>query len=798
MLKNYFTIACRHLLKAKSYSLINIVGLSIGIGFTFLIAAYVWRELGVNQQLKNKEQQYIIQSRWKDPNMGMDLTTVGPLAKALKEQYPDLVANYYRWDGITSTVSKGDRIFREGLQIGDSTLLNMFGFTLLHGDTRTALNEPFSVVVTEEKAVKYFGRNDVVNETITIEDFSGARHDFKITGVLAMPSANSVIHLTPENDNQFFIPEASASFFGRGLDAWNDAYKVGYIELQKGVKPQDLVWPMQDLLKKNAPPEMVANMKPFLLPLETYYLNQFDGMVKKMLYAVSLIAFFILLMAVVNFVNISIGNAAARIKEIGIRKVMGSLHRQLVLQFLVEAIVIVAISTAVAVLIYSAGRPLLSQILDKDIPVLTSFPVYFIFIPVVLVLLIGLLAGIYPAFVLSKLKATDAVKGKLQSVNANIFLRKTLVGFQICMASLVFIGVVVTIQQVNLFFGKNLGYNKDLVVSVQVPRDWSPKGVQKMLTVRNELQHLPEAETVSLSYSVPNGMSAGSTMVFTQGRDSTQAVAMETLSADENYGKVYSIPLLAGRYHRQLSDSLGIVLNQSAAEALGFRSAEDAVGKTAYLPGRFPVTILGVTNDFHFSSMKQGIKPLLLLHVGLNNIYRVMNIKLQPGNLSQSMAAIEQKWKTLLPGSAFEYSFMDDALKQMYASEIRLKKAAQTALVLSVIIVLLGISGLLSLHVQKRTKEIGIRKVVGASSFSILNLFLRDFLPVVFLGGLVSVPLAWLLMQQWLNDYAYRIQLTYFPFVISIVVILLLAAILIALQTAKIVVENPSKSLRTE
>jgi putative ABC transport system permease protein len=477
---------------------------------------------------------------------------------------------------------------------------------------------------------------------------------------------------------------------------------------------------------------------------------------------------------------------------------MGSFRRQLVFQFLVESIVLVALSTIVALGIYSLGRPLLSQILDKPIPAFSDFPFYFSCIPVILILLIGTLAGIYPAFVLSKLNATDAVKGKLQSVNANIFLRKTLVGFQICTASLVFIGVVVTIQQVNLFFGKNLGYNKDAVVSVQVPRDWSPKGVQHMLTIRNELQKLPETENVSLTYSVPNGMSAGSTMVFTQGRDSTQAIAMETVSTDENYLSVYSIPLVAGRYHKQLSDSLGIVLNQSAVAALGYKNADEAIGQTAFLPGRFPVTILGVTRDFHFGSMKQGIKPLMMLHVGLNNIYRVLSFKLKPGNLVAHIEAIEKKWRTLLPGSSFEYSFMDDALQQMYASEIRLKKAAQTALILSFVIVLLGISGLLSLNVQKRTKEIGIRKVVGASSFSILGLFLRDFIPVVIVGGLVSIPLAWLMMQQWLNDYAYRIQLTYFPFVISLVVMVLLAAILIALQTSRIAVEKPSKSLRTE
>ncbi|HEV7334201.1 MAG TPA: FtsX-like permease family protein [Flavisolibacter sp.] len=798
MLKNYFKIACRHLLKSRSFTAINVLGLSIGIGFTLLIAAYVWRELQVNRHLRNIDQQYIIQSRWKDPNMGLDLTTVGPLAKALKEQYPDLVANYYRWDGITSTVSNKDKIFREGLQIGDSTLLSMFGFNLLYGDARTALNEPFCVVITEERAIKYFGRKDVVNETVTIEDFSGAKHDFKITGVLQLPVDNSVIHLTPENDNQFFIPEASAGFFGRGLDAWNDPYKVGYIELQKGIRPQDLAKPMQDLLKKNAPAELTANMQPFLVPLKDYYLDQFDGMVRKMLYAVSLIALFILLMAIVNFVNISIGNAAARIKEIGVRKVMGSRHRQLVLQFLVEFIVLVALSTAVALGIYSLGRPLLSDILGKAIPEFADFPLYVGLTPLLLALLIGLLAGIYPAFVLSRLRATDAVKGKLQSVSANILLRKTLVGFQICTASLVFIGVVITIQQVNLFFGKNLGYNKDYVVSVQVPRDWTPKGVQHMLTVRNELEKLPEATNVSLTYSVPNGMSAGNTMVFAQGRDSSQAVAMETVTTDENYLAVYSIPLIAGRYHRHLSDSLGIVVNQSAVTALGFKNPGEAVGQTAFLPGRFPVTILGVTRDFHFGSMKQSIKPLLMLNVGLTNIYRVLSFKLKPGSLAGSMEAIQKKWTALLPGSSFEYSFMDDALKQMYASEIRLKKAAQAALLLSFVIVLLGISGLLSLNVQKRTKEIGIRKVVGASAINILGLFLRDFLPVVFAGGLLSIPIAWLVMQQWLNDYAYRIQLTYLPFVISIAVLLLLAAILISLQASKIAVDNPAKSLRTE
>lgn len=798
MLANYFKIAWRHLLKSKFHSAINILGLSIGIGFSMLIAGYVWSELKVNSALRNADRQYIIQSKWKDPNMGLDLTTVGPLAKALKEQYPQLVANYYRWDGVTSSVSKNGKVFREGLQVGDSTLLTMFGFRLLHGDSRTALNEPFTAVITEDRALKYFGKTNVVGETLTIESFSGSKHDFKITGVMQMPTDNSVTHLTPENDNQVYIGTASIGYFGRTLDAWNDPYRVAYIELQKGIQPHDLQRPMQDLLSKNAPPEMAANMKPYLASLKTYYMNQFDGLVKKMLYTVSAIALFILLMAIVNFVNLSIGKSAARIKEIGIRKVMGSLRRQLVLQFLIEAILLVAFATVLAFGIYAAGKPFLTEVLGKELPSFSQFPAGFVLIPLVLIFLIGIIAGIYPAFVLSKLKATDSVKGKLHSVNANILLRKTLVGFQICSASVVLIGVLVTVQQVSLFFSKNIGYDKDKVVSVQVPRDWTLTGVQKMLTVRNELERLPQVETASLSWSIPNGMSAGSTMLFTQEQDSTQAVAHETIMSDEAYLDVFKIPLQAGRYFRDVSDSLTVVVNEAAVKALGYKTANEAIGKKALLPGRFAVTILGVTKDFHFTTMKESIKPLLILHVALSKNYRMLCFKLGPGSVQQSMEAIQKKWALLLPGSSFEYKFMDDALKFLYTSEIRLKKAAQLAMLLAITIVLLGISGLISLNIQRRTKEIGIRKVVGASSVNIIILFLKDFLPVVATGGVISLPVAWYLMREWLNDYAYRIDLSYVPFLASIGVLLALSALLISLQTSKISVENPVKNLRTE
>ncbi len=798
MLKNYFKIAWRHILKARFHSTINIVGLSMGMGFTLLVGAYVWGELRVNKNLRNASQQYIIQSRWKDPNMGLDLTTFGLMAKALKEQYPHLVADYYRWDGVTSSVSKGDKVFREGLQIGDSTLLTMFGFKLLYGDAATALNEPFTTVITEGRALKYFGRKDVLGETLTIESFSGSRHDFKITGVMEKPADNSVTHLTPENDNQVYIPTASIAYFNRSLDDWNDAYRAGFVELQRGVRPQQVESAMMQMLKANTSPQVVANLQPYLAPLHDYYLHQNNGLVQKMLYTVSFIAAFILLMAVINFINIAIGRSAARMKEIGLRKVMGGRRRQLILQFLIESILLVAMAAVIAVGIFAAGRPFLSEVLGKQLPLLSQAPPLFFLALLGMVLFIGVLAGIYPAFVLSNLKTTESVKGKTGTVAANIFLRKSLVGFQVCTAAVVFAGVLITIQQVNFFFSKNIGYNKDYVLSAQVPRDWTAAGLQRLETVRNRFAAMPEVTDVAISWSVPDGAGSGSYPLYSEGKDSTQAIALENLKADEHYLNVLQLPLVAGRFLRNSSDSLNVVLNEKAVAANGWKNAEEAVGKRLYFNPNAPLTIVGVVKDFHFGSMKAGIQPMVITHPQFDKLYRLMVFRLKPGNLSSSVAALQKQWSSLLPGAAFEYKFMDESLKAVYASEIRLKKACQIALVLAVVIVLLGISGLLSLSVQKRTKEIGVRKVVGAGAADVIALFLKDFIPVVLIGGMVSVPIAWYIMRQWLNDYAYRINISVLPFLFSVVAMVLLATAVIALQIAKISRENPVKSLRTE
>lgn len=802
MFRNYFKIAWRNITRNRFYSSINILGLSAGIAFTLLVGAFVWSQLQVNEQLKNADRQYIIQSRWKDPAMGSSLTTAEPLPLALKREYPQLVANHYHWDGITSNVSKGDKVFREGIQVGDSTLLTTYGFKLLSGDAGTALKDPFSVVITADLAKKYFGTTDVVGQTLSIQNFSGSNHDFIITAVLADQPLNSVMSVNDDNHNQLFLPFAASKFFNRQVEGWDRTYLLGYVELQPGVSAADVDRAMAALVKKYAPPFVAENLQPYVVSLKEYYLAANDGLIQKMLYALSATAMFILLMALINFINMAVSHSSSRIREIGIRKVMGGMRGQLIGQFLVESILLVFLATLLSLVIYVMAAPFFSSMLGARMPELRSFPVYFIAYPAALVLVTGLLAGIYPAFVLSSLKSVDAVKGKLATIKENIFLRKSFVGFQFVTAAVVLMAAFIISQQMNLFLGSSLGFDKDFVIAAQVPRDWTAEGVKKMEDIRRRFKQMPQVQELTLSYELPDGKNSGSADMFNQGSDSTNTKTAQLLFTDEHYASTYNMPMAAGTFFTQegaIADSSKIVVNELQAKALGYADPQDAIAKQVRFTGSpLPFTIAGVTKDFHFGSMQQTMQPLVFLHVNLTKSYRFFSFKLRPGNMAASIEELQKQWAINMPGSAFEYQFMDDKLKLLYLSEIRLQKASYTATVLSVIIVLLGVTGLVSLSIQKRTREIGVRKVLGSSVMGIIRLFLKEFLGVMLVAGIIACPVAYMMMHHWLTGYAYRIDITVIPFLATTGGLLLITVLLIVAQTIKTALANPVKSLRTE
>jgi putative ABC transport system permease protein len=802
MIKNYFKVAWRNITKHPFYSIVNIVGLFAGISFSLLIGAYIWSELQVNRQLKNFSQQYILTTVSTDPNIGYELATFGPLAKRLKEDYPNLVANYYRYDGITSIVSKEDKHFREGLQVGDSTLLKMFGFKTLYGDIQTALNDPYSVVITEDKAIKYFGRTDVIGELVSIQSFSGGDHAFKITAVLKEPSKNSIMNLTKDYPNSFFVPINAMSYFGRGdVESWGNMSIASFIELKNGITSKDLQKPLQQIMEQNVNADLnkVITVKPVLLT--DYYLQQDKGLVKRMLYTLSFVGLFILLMAIVNFINIAVSRSGSRMKEIGIRKVLGGLRKQLILQFLMESTVLVFGATVFAIAAYPFLQSFFKQIVGKELPALTSFPFYFIFLALALILVIGALAGLYPALVLSAMRSADSIKGKFKTGKEKIFLRKSLVGFQFGTALIVLIAAGVVTHQVSYFFSRNLGYNKEYIVSSQVPRDWSEVGVRKMEIIRNEFAQMPEVSNVSLSYEIPNGNNGGQGMVYKSGSDSAQATAMQILSCDAYYLSTYEIKLKAGNFLETNGnvDSSKIVLNEKAVKVLGWKNNNDALNQLLRIPGDNTVyTVLGVAGNFHFASMQEEIQPFIFMNNRRTNSYRFLSFKIKPGNISSATNSIQKKWAQLLPGSSFEYMFMDDTLKKMYATELQLKKAAYSATILALIIVLLGVLGLVSLSIHRRIKEIGVRKVLGASLTSIIVLFIKEFAVILIIAILVACPFAWYLMKDWLENYAYRINISSQPFIIAILLVSLITLLLIALQVISTIRRNVIKSLKTE
>lgn len=798
LIRNYYRTAVRQISRSRFHSLLTVIGLSIGIAFFLLIGAFAWSEWRVNRDLRNADRQYFLESVWRDPSMGPGITTLGQLGPALKANYPSLVANYFRWDGIDCNISIDDRVFREPVAISDSTLLDMYGFKMLHGDPHTALNEPFTIVITASRAQKYFGSTDVVGRDLIVANNAGIKHPFRITGVMEEPPRNSVTDLIPSAVSRVFIPEVSQPFFGRNMD-WQNIYTPSYVELQPGVKPEQLTEPIKHLIQVNTPqfaPDLTVRPR----PLNDYYLAGAKTMVMTLFY----IAAFILLMAVINFVNLSIGRSASRMREIGVRKVLGGLRIQLIAQFLAESVLMTILATSFALLIYSASTRLFSGMLGKDLPPINALPAaIWVFLPVFAVLL-GALAGLYPAFVLSSMPSVDSLKGKLASVRDHALLRKSLVGFQFGIAIIALVGAVIVSQQVSLFFSNQLGYDKEYVVSARVPRDWTLKGVEHMEDVRNVFASMAGIKDATVSYEVPNGNSSGSMGMFKEGGDSSHAVTVQQFVTDEHYASVYHIPMAAGAFFNSNpiynnDDSMRMVINETAAKALGWKQPGQAIGQRFRFVGfNQTFAISGVVKDFHFAGMGAPVTPAIFTHIGLAYSYRFLSFKLKPGEIPAALADLQKQWTRLLPGAPFEYQFMDETLATLYNSELRLQKAANVTTALSLVIVIIGVVGLLSLSIQRRTKEIAIRKVIGASIPGIIRLFLREYLPALVVAGLVASPIAWWLLQRWLDNYSNRISITIIPFALALGSLAALMSLLIIGQTASAAIANPVKSLKTE
>lgn len=556
------------------------------------------------------------------------------------------------------------------------------------------------------------------------------------------------------------------------------------------------------MIATNTPASIQNNLTAYVTPLTDYYLHSNNGLVRKMIITLLAVALFILLMAVVNFITIALSSASSRLREIGVRKALGGLRRQLAAQFLMEALTLTTLATVLSMGLYALFRPLFSEIVGKPILSLTDLPGQHSWLILVLILLVGGVAGGYPALYLSAYTPVDSLKGKDKSVREGSWLRRGLVTVQFAMAIMVLVGAFVVSRQISYFFQTDLGFDQEAILNVSsLPRTWSAEGVTRMEAARNQFAQLPGVASASLSYEIPNGNAGNNVRMYAAGQDSTQAVSMVALTTDEKFAETYRIKVLSGRYFQNNAtrqDSNGLVLNKAAATRLGYPTPEAAVDKMVRIQGDPRLyRVLGVIHDFHFGSMHRAIEPMVIEHIQDVPIYRFFSFRLS-GNPKQTIASLEKKWRTLFPEAPFDYAFLDQTLQNMYHTELQLEKAVYTATGLSLLIVLLGLIGLVSLTVSRRTKEVGIRKVLGASVAGIVGLFLREYAWILLMANLIAWPLAYGLLTDWLADYAYHTTITWLPFVQVGAGLAVVTAIVIGLQVVKTALMNPVKSLRSE
>lgn len=798
--RSYFKIMLRNMIKQKFYSAITMLGLTVGITFALLTGIFIWGELQVNTDLKDVDRLYLLETHYKT-NEGNQPPFFVPalLGQAAIEQYPTLFENYYRFRDRAITVSKSDRHFRLQSMIGDSTFFDMFGFHVLHGHPQHALNKPNSIVITEKIARQFFDRSDVTGESLTLStEVSGSKEHVIIAVIADLQKKNSVTDFM-NSDAQIFLPQESRTDFNLGFqDEWNTGI-ITYLKLTEGTSPVEATAVLNKILQKDAPKDISNNKTIVLDSLSNYYLLTNHGAVQKLIVSLMVIVAFILLLAVTNFINISIASSFSRLKEVGVRKVIGGVKGHVLIQFLTESLLLATVSGTVSLLLYEILHNYFANVLGVSLPSLLKMSFLFWVYFLTGTIAVGLLAGIYPSFYLSSTGAIESLKGKFNSVKGTLRFSRGLVGFQFLVAVFILITSMIMSKQISYFMETDLGYDKShVLIASSLPRIWTEEGMNKMEVAKSEFLTSPTIKSVSLSWGSPNfNFDPYSANINLAGKPIDQGVLTTMAAADEDYAHVYGMNLLDGKFFFEADEPFQanqLVLNESAKKALGI-SVGDKVN-IQFSDKEF--TIVGIVKDFHFESMHEKIKPVAFTHNRDFQAYRYFSFKLNPGSIVQSVQEVERLWKNIFPNDPFIYAFTEDRLAITYQTELQLRKATAFASVLILIIVLTGVLGLVSLSVTKRNKEIGIRKVLGASVSNILALISREYALLMIIAFGLGIPVSYMFISQWLSGFAYRIDVDGWMFVVPILALFCITIVMVCAQSFKTAKSDPVKSLKYE
>lgn len=799
MLLNYFKIAWRNLWKSTTYSFINVIGLAVGMTCMLLMMLFVKNELSYDTFHKKASQLYRLTTTITDKAGGKKTTGASGQVQgpAFKDAVPEILDYVRFWDvGGFNITGEGKSLRQQGL-FADSSFFRMFTFPLLYGNPETALTDPFSIVITENTAIKYFGKTDVIGKTLKVEE--QGFQPLTITGVAKQPPANSSIRFDVVLTFRFL-----QSFFKDEL--WLNQYLTTFVLLHPLADPKKVeekfapvfIAKAGDQLNDPVKPDGLSRQLDFgLQPIRNVHLGSstaenasgiFDGSNYTTLLFLFAIAVFILVMACINFVNFTIAHSQKRAKEIGIRKINGSRKRDIIAQFLVEAGLLCTAAFVSAIVLSNLLLPLFNSLVGRQLE-LSFFREKETLVAWLAILAISvIMAGLYPAFVLSRFNAAAILYNKQQLSGKNR-LGKSLVVFQFTLAIGLIASTIIYYLQMNFIMKKDLGYNPSDVILVSLPPQRNPDRLVKLF--RNELAADPSVIMVSGAFSTPGqGSWGGENLIRVNGKE----IPSHKIRADEYYLPALGIPLKEGRnFSKDFgSDSMhSIIVNEAFVKAAGLKKP---IGEQVKLPGEWEgdltATIIGVVKDYHHNSLKDKISPMLLVM----KHYETLMVKTQKGKSLAVLARLEELYKKHLADSPFQFSFLADNIKNQYEGERYWQKVINYAAGISIFICSLGLFGLSWLSAHRRTREIGIRKVLGATVAGIAGLLSKEFVKLV----LIASPVCWLAMHKWIEHFAYRIDISWWMFGLAGAVAVLIALITVSFQAIKAALANPVKALRSE
>lgn len=804
MLRNYFLIAFRSLLKNQIFSFINIFGLAVGITVFLFISQYVRYEHSYEDFHTNSDHVLRITTEYYNgaEYVTTDCETYAPLGPLLKERMPEVVdfARLYGIDGLTS-VKAGEQNFLEtGMYWADHSVFNVFTYTAVHGDVTNALIAPFEVVLTESMAKKYFGRVEVTGESIEI--------DKRVYAIKA------VIGDVPPNTHLKFSFLLSRLSFATvkpqyNKETWNNNNEYTYVLTVPGTDlatfNKKLATLSASLKDEIVDERFIAEpIKDIHLYSTKSYEPEPNGSASTVNY-IALIGLFIIAIAWINYVNLSTARAVERAREVGIRKVMGSLKTQLVWQFLIESVIINIIAGAMALVFFQLSFPILCELSGQPMQLNLLEDKSFWILFVGLLVTGSLLSGIYPAFVLSSFNPVAVLKGKFRSSTHGQFLRRSLVIFQFSATVVLIISMCTVYLQVSYLRSYNLGMNIDQTVVLTGNQVNVPDSLRRLTSqsLKSELLRNPEIRSVARAESLPGvdiqELSTTSILRFGETRENGKGYVYYFIAVDDGFVSTLNMTLAAGRnFENDMPNQDQVIVNEEAVKMLGFTNAAEAVGSKITFQtrgGAESSTIIGVLKDFHFRSPKEGHLPMLFYYAQPNDY---IALQVSSADMQQTLSSIQTTWNQVYPNTVFNYFFLDEKYDQQYRADTQFGKIMAAFSILIIVIACLGLFGLSSYTIIQRTKEIGIRKVLGASVIGIVKLLSLEFAKTVFVAALIALPVAYFAMEEWLSNYAIRIGSNVWIYIVSVFAIMLLAMITVSFQTIKTAGRNPVNSLKQE